>query len=183
MKNTDLVIAIDDYDVTSIMRLFNEEEGKEYLKEKGVKDEIIEKLHLLGLSSIANMLMAIKFAKYYELTEDDVVLTVFTDSMEMYNSRMVEQREEKGAYTKEDAIKDYYSSLISQKADNMIELNYLQKKRIHHLKYFTWIEQQARELDELNRQWYDDDYWTEIQSMVEPIDKLIEKFNERVKSI
>jgi cysteine synthase len=183
VKNTDLIIAIDDTDVTDIMRLFNEKEGIAYLKEKGVKDEIIEKLPLLGLSSIANMLMAIKFAKYYELTEEDVVLTVFTDSMEMYNSRIIEQREEKGAYSKEEAIKDYYTSLMGQKTDNMLELNYLQKKRIHHLKYFTWIEQQARELDELNRQWYDDDYWKEIQSMVKPIDELIEKFNDRVKSI
>jgi len=44
----------------------------------------------MGISSAANMIMAIKFAKYYELTEKDIVLTVFTDSMEMYSSRLKE---------------------------------------------------------------------------------------------
>ncbi|MHA1910625.1 MAG: pyridoxal-5-phosphate-dependent protein subunit beta, partial [Candidatus Kariarchaeaceae archaeon] len=183
VKNTDMVIAIDDTDAIRLMRLFNEPAGHEYLKEMGVPENFIDQLHLLGISSIANTLMAIKFAKYYELTEDDVIITVFTDSMEMYQSRLKEQTEQNGLYTRDNAIRDYDSCLMGQRIDNMIELDYYQRKRIHHLKYYTWIEQQERELDELNRQWYDDSYWAEIQSMVEPIDELIKKFNERVLSI
>jgi len=49
------------------------------------------------------------------------------------------------------------------------------------LKYFTWIEQQGFELDELNSQWYDyPAYWERIQKMTPKIDALIKDFNEKV---
>ena len=89
IKNTDLVVAIDDNAVVNIMRLFNEPAGQKYLAKKGVPAETIQSLNLLGFSGIANILSAIKFAKYYELGENDVVLTVLTDSMELYGSRII----------------------------------------------------------------------------------------------
>ncbi len=183
VKNTDMVIAIDDKDTQQIMRLFNEPAGHKYLRDRGVSDEIINQLHLLGISSIANMLMAIKYAKYFELTSEDVVLTVYTDSMELYQSRLVEMNEHQGTFTSDDAIRSFHSNLAGQKTDNMLELNYIQRKRIHHLKYYTWIEQQARDLDELNAQWYDPNYWKSIQDSVGPIDELIIDFNQKVEQI
>jgi hypothetical protein len=64
----------------------------------------------------------------------------------------------------------------------MLELNYHDRKRIHNLKYFTWIEQQKKDLQELNAQWYDPEYWTSIQQLTPRIDELIEKFNREVAS-
>ncbi len=183
VRNTDMVIAIDDKDTQQIMRLFNEPAGHKYLIEQGVSAEIIDQLHLLGISSIANMLMAIKYAKYFELTDKDVVITVFTDSMELYQSRLNEMNEKQGVFTNDDALRAFHSNIAGQKTDNMLELNYLQRKRIHHLKYYTWIEQQARDLDELNAQWYEPDYWKSIQNSVDPIDELIVTFNEKVEQI
>ena len=183
VKNTDLVIAVDDNDTYRLIRLFNEPEGHKYLVEMGVPEEFVGKLHLLGISSIANLIMAIKYAKYYELTEDDVVLTVFTDSMELYQSRLKELQIKEGNYTRDNAVRDYHSNLLGLKKDNLIELTYYQRKRIHNLKYFTWIEQQGREMEELDRQWYDSTYWTTIQNQIEPIDELIVKFNEKVAQI
>lgn len=181
VKNTDLVIAIDDQDCMNLVRLFNEPTGHHYLKENGVPEEIIDHLHLLGISSIANVLMAIKFAKYYELSRKDVVLTVFTDSMELYKSRLHELRGEFGDYNETDAAVDFYRSMHSIKTDSMAELRYIERKRIHHLKYFTWVEQQGKTVDELNRQWYDNEnYWNSIHKMVPQIDKLIKSFNEKV---
>ena len=125
--------------------------------------------------------MAIKFSKYYELTNKDVVLTVFTDSMDMYQSRIREYRNVQGKYTEKDAIKDYHRYLMGQKTDAMIELSHYDRKRVHHLKYFTWIEQQGFELDELNAQWYDyPEYWEHIQQMTPKIDEQIIQFNEKV---
>ena len=136
---------------------------------------------MLGISSVANLLMAIKFAKYYELTKNDVVLTVFTDSMDMYQSRLKEAQETHGKYTEKDSVKDYHGHLMGQKTDAMIELGHYDRKRVHHLKYFTWIEQQGFELDELNSQWYDyPTYWEQIQQTTPKIDELIVKFNEKV---
>jgi cysteine synthase len=180
LKNTDLVIAVDDNNTMSIIRLFNEPAGKEYLREQKVPDDIIEKLPLMGISSVANMIMAIKFAKYYELTDKDIVLTVFTDSMELYGSRLKELEEEFGPYQKINAAIDYHQNLQALTTDYMQELTYYDKKRIHNLKYFTWVEQQGKDLEELNAQWYDyENYWGGIHQQTSKIDKLIREFNQR----
>ncbi len=99
VRNTDMAIAIDDEASISLVRLFNEPAGQAYLVDQGVSPEFIEKLPLLGISCVANMLMAIKFAKFYELTGNDVVMTVATDSMEMYQSRLKELNDERGEFT------------------------------------------------------------------------------------
>jgi cysteine synthase len=180
LKNTDLVIAVDDNNTMGIIRLFNEPAGKEYLRKQKVPDHIIEKLPLMGISSVANMIMAIKFAKYYELTEKDIVLTVFTDSMELYGSRLKELEEEFGPYQKINAAIDYHQNLQALTTDYMQELTYYDKKRIHNLKYFTWVEQQGKDLEELNAQWYDyENYWGGIHKQTSKIDKLIREFNQR----
>ena len=89
VKNTDMAIAIDDEDSQRLLRLFNTPDGIKYLKEElGFCDEQIEKFQWMGISGIANVLCCIKMAKYYELTENDVVCTVLTDSASMYGSRI-----------------------------------------------------------------------------------------------
>ena len=142
---------------------------------------MVDRLDLMGISGIGNMLSAIKFAKYYELTEDDIVMTVFTDSFAMYGSRLEELTEENGQYTRENAIADY-EMMNHVGTDNLLELSYESRKRIHNLKYYTWIEQQGRELDELNAQWYDKNYWTDIYQQTPKVNQLITDFNERVQS-
>jgi cysteine synthase len=182
VKNTDFIIAIDDQDCMNLLRLFNEPAGHKYLKEQGVSEDVIGQLHLLGISSIANTLMAIKMAKYYEMTRNDLILTVFTDSaQQMYQSRLKELKAQFGEYKDRNAAIDYHRSLYGLKTDSMIELRYTEKQRIHHLKYYTWVEQQGKETEELDRQWYDyENYWGQIQEMTPKIDELIIKFNEKV---
>jgi cysteine synthase len=180
-RNTDMVTGIDDEDCMSLIRLFNDPAGQAFLRSQGVSDALIEQLPLLGISSVANMLSAMKFAKYYELTEKDVVLTVFTDSMELYQTRLVELEEERGAYNEMQAAIDYNRYLMGIKTDHTLELRYQDRKRIHNLKYYTWIEQMGKSVDELDAQWYDyPDYWDRIHRLVEPIDELIEAFNDKV---
>lgn len=179
-KNTDFVVAIDDNAVVNLSRLFNETEGKRYLAKKGVPEEIISKLDLLGFSSISNVLTAIKFAKYQELTENDVVLTVLTDSMELYTSRLKEMHEEFGEYTASDAAADFSRYLIGQSVDNLVELTYTDRRRVHNLKYFTWVEQQGKTYEEILDMWYNRHYFNEIQGQVEEIDNLIDEFNHKV---
>ena len=140
----------------------------------------MQKLDLIGISGIGNLLGAIKFAKYYELQMDDVVITILTDSMELYGSRKREMRSEYGEFTREDAAGVFVNSFRNQRIDNMLELSYYEKLRIHNLKYFTWIEQQGRMLEELNDQWYDRNYWRNIQNSTQAIDAAIESFNGEV---
>ena len=180
VKNTDMIMALDDEVIVHLSRLFNEPAGQAYLVEQGVPDTLVENLNLLGFSSIANLSMAVKFAKYYELGESDVVLTLFTDSMELYQSRLAEMHTEIGAYTSTDAAVDFNRYLLGLSTDNVLELRYPDRRRVHNLKYFTWVEQQGRTHDEIVSQWYDRDYWTSTQGQVDEIDELIEAFNAKV---
>ena len=181
VRNTDMVMAIDDNDSLGLFRLFNEQAGQEYLREQGVSEDIIEKLDWIGISGAANIITCIKFAKYYELGENDIIMTVLTDSKEMYNSRLEEMKEERGReYQKIDAAVDYSKNAMGIRIDNIEELTYQSKKRIHNLKYYTWIEQQMYDVKELNEQWYDyDNYWGRLHKMGPEFDRMIEQFNER----
>ncbi len=178
VKNTDLVIDLDDEATMHLIRLFNEPVGREYLVKQGVPEDFVNKLDLLGISGVANLLMTIKMAKWYELGDQDVLITVATDSMELYGSRIKEMREQYGEYTEQDAASDYHQYLLGQTTDHMQELTYWDRKRIHNLKYYTWVEQQGKTYEEIQAQWYDRDYWTSMQKQLPEINRLIEQFNE-----
>ena len=94
-------------------------------------------------------------AKYYELTENDVVATVLTDSAVMYGSRIEELNEQHGAYNVHEAALDHAVHMLGLKTDSMLELTYTERKRVHNLKYYTWVEQQGMDVEELNALWYD----------------------------
>lgn len=187
VRNTDLVVAIDDEGPIHLMRLFNEPAGREYLLARGLSEgatgglaeQLVDTLPILGISGISNMLACIKLAKYFELTESDVLLTVATDSMEMYGSRVVEYRNVEGPYDATDAAGAFHRHLLGAATDHVLELTYLERKRIHNLKYFTWVEQQGKTVEELDAQWYEPDYWTRISGQIDPLDRLIEAFNAR----
>jgi len=179
VKNTDMVVAIDDEATVSLIRLFNEPAGRAYLAAQGVPEALIGQLDLLGISGVANLLSAIKFSKWYELGEHDVVLTVLTDSMELYGSRLGELDEERGPYTDLNAAADYSRYLMGCTTDHVAELDYRERKRVHNLKYYTWVEQQGKTYQEIQDQWYDEDYWTGIHAQVKEIDERIREFNAR----
>jgi cysteine synthase len=180
VKNTDMIVAIDDNAVVNIMRLFNEPAGQAYLASKGVSQAMLSQLNLLGFSGIANVLSAIKFAKYYELGKNDVVLCVLTDSMELYGSRIQEYRKESGEFDAAKAAETYAHWLQGVSNDNLLELSYQDRKRVHNLKYYTWVEQQGKTYKEIQEQWYEPDYWTDVQEQTPVIDELITEFNDKV---
>ncbi len=179
VKNLDMVVDIDDEFTMHILRLFNESKGREFLK-RFVDEEIVDKLDLFGISSIANIVGAIKMAKYYEMTEHDVIFTVATDSMELYQSRIQELREQYGDYSEVNAAVDFERYLMATSTDWMIEMTYYDKKRMHNLKYFTWVEQQGKTVEELNEQWYNENYFIEKFESYKKWDEYIREFNEKV---
>jgi hypothetical protein len=46
-------------------------------------------------------------------------------------------------------------------------------------KYYTWVEQQGKTYEEIQKQWDDDQYWESIPTCVDQIDALIEEFNAK----
>lgn len=180
IKNTDLLVAIDDNAVVNVLRLFNEPAGKRYLAHKGVSEDVISQLDLFGFSGVANMLSAVKFAKYYELGPNDVILTVLTDSMQLYGTRIEEYRQQYGEFDDYAAAEAFAGDLHGVTTDHLEELTYQSRKRVHNLKYYTWVEQQGKSYQEIQDQWYDPSYWTGVQKQADEIDALITEFNERV---
>jgi cysteine synthase A len=180
VRNTDMIMAIDDNAVVNLARLFNEEAGRKYLLQRGVPKGVVENLDLLGFSSIGNLLSAIKYAKYYELNGNEVVLTVFTDSMELYGSRLKEMHASVGSYQEVNAAADFARYLAGASVDNLQELAYRDRRRVHNLKYFTWVEQQGKTYQQIMDQWYEPEYWQRIQRQIDPIDALIREFNDKV---
>jgi cysteine synthase len=179
VRNTDMVLAIDDQQTIDLMRLFNEPEGRSLLARAGVPDDLLEKLDLLGISGLCNLSAGIKMAKYYEMGPRDVIFTPLTDSMEMYGSRLAEETELRGAYTERDAITHKSRWLDGIVTDNLRELTFRDRKALHNFKYFTWVEQQQRGVEELRELW-DPDFWEETWRQVHHWDELIEAFNARV---
>src|SRR5512143_235407 len=180
VKNTDVVVAIDDNAVVNLARLFNEENGRACLVANGVPEAVVSQLDLLGFSGISNVLSAIKAAKYYEMDENDIVLTILTDSMELYRSRLHEMHMEFGEYSPVNAAADFARYLRGQSTDNMLELRYTDRRRVHNLKYYTWVEQQGKTYDEILSMWTDTAYWTGVRKQADQIDELIVEFNNEV---
>jgi hypothetical protein len=108
------------------------------------------------------------------------MLTVLTDSMELYRSRLHEMHQEFGPYSERDAAADFAHYLHGQSTDNMLELRYTDRRRVHNLKYYTWVEQQGRTYQEIQDQWFDPNYWTDVQKQVDAIDELITEFNSEI---
>jgi hypothetical protein len=179
VRNTDLVCAVDDNQCLDLLRLFNEDTGRDFLKGSGVPAGLADELHLLGISSICNLVAAIQTARYYDMDGRDVIFMPLTDSSAMYSSRLAEMTAERGAYDRDRAIADQARWLDGITPDYVRELSYLDRRTLHNFKYFTWVEQQGRSVDELRRLW-DRDFWTETFAAADSWDQRIREFNDRV---
>ena len=179
VRGTDLVCAIDDQACLSLMRLFNEDAGRAVLQEAGVSAPDVAALGQVGISGIANLLGAIRTAKWYDLGPDDVVVTVLTDAMDLYGSRLDEARAEHGAYETAQAWRHFGRYLEGATTDHMRELTHADRRALHNLKYFTWVEQQQRSVEDLDALW-SPSFWTDTWAQVDQWDQQIDAFNARV---
>ncbi len=177
VRNTDNVIAVDDEDTIAGIRLFNEPAGQKVLKDEGVSSKVLEHLPLLGISGICNLLASIKMARWYELSEKDVVFTIFTDSISLYGSRLKELTSERGKYSEKEAFRDLEKVFRGANTAWMQELGYWDRKRIHNLKYYTWVEQQGKDSKDLNALW-EPQTWNEIHALLPDWEKAIDDFNK-----
>jgi cysteine synthase len=179
IRNTDMVAAVDDEQALQMMRLFNEDEGHACLLREGVDEGTVNALDQLGISGLCNLVASIKTARYYDMDSRDVIFTPLTDAMELYSSRLREMEARHGPYTQHLADQHFARYLQGATTDHVRELNYADRKALHNLKYFTWVEQQGRSTDELRQLW-DQDFWRHVFSheVVDEWDRLIEEFNQ-----
>ena len=181
VMNTDVAVAISDAATDSLGVLFNHPEGRRYLIERrGVPVETVNDLGHLGISSICNLLAAIKLARLRNLGPDDVILTVATDAWSMYSSE-----EEKalttrfsGQFDEVNAAETYGQFLLGQGIDHVRELTQEERTRIFNLGYFTWVEQQGISIEAfVSRR--KQQFWHGLHELLPIWDGLIEEVNQR----
>ncbi|MBT1248732.1 MULTISPECIES: pyridoxal-phosphate dependent enzyme [unclassified Thermosipho (in: thermotogales)] len=179
--NNDAVVLVDDIDSKKMLHVFSDPVGKEFLKSFVNKDLIEFISDKFGISGVANLIGAIKVAKHYKFGADDNIFIVATDSIERYRSVMNDLEEKFGKLTLNEA-KNRYERIISYQEPSWIfEGTMYNKERWHNLKYYTWVEQQGKTVEELNAQ-RDYNYWKKEQEKVEEIDELIVEYREKHKN-
>ncbi len=179
VMNTDFVIGVSDRASDALNLVFNTTAGRRYLAEhKGIDQQTLAGLDSLGLSSIANVVAAIKYARYMALGAEDVVLTVATDGAAMYRSELesAETAYADGRFTEVDAAEAFGRHMLGAAIDHVSELGRFDRERIFNLGYYTWVEQQGTPLAEFDRR-RDQVYWDGLMDLVPVWDDMIDRFN------
>jgi cysteine synthase len=181
LMNTDVVAGVSDRDTDTLLVLFNTDVGRKYLIERrGLDAGFVARLANLGLSSLCNMLAAIKVARHLDLDADDVILTTATDGAAMYGSEIakVQARDFASRFDAVSAGETWGQVLASAKTDEIRELTHVERKRIFNLGYFTWVEQQGVPIEEFTAR-AKQSYWDGLLDLVPAWDALIDDVNAR----
>ncbi len=169
--NMDAIMCIDDLACKKGLQLLVEEPGWKILIERyGVPEGKVRKLsQIFGISGICNVLGAIKTARFYGFGHDDVVVTVCTDAIDRYHSVMAQMTQTHGRMDEAEAAARLASIFHGQKLDWIKEGTRDTRQQWHNLKYYTWVEQQGKTVEELDAQ-RDPSWWNGHQDMVAGLD-------------
>ena len=180
VMNTDLVAGISDRATDQLSVLFADREGVEYLRERRVPENVLGSLSAFGLSSICNILAAVKVAKYLRLGPDDVVITVATDGADMYPSERerITARDFPNGFGTADAAGVFGRWMLGAGTDDLLETTLADRDRIFNLGYYTWVEQQGVSLADFEAR-RDQRFWVGLRDLLPAWDAMITEFNER----
>ncbi len=181
VMNTDVVVAISDRSTDALGMMFSSEAGRDHLqRERGVPREQIEGLRSLGLSSICNVLGAVKVAKALRLGPEQAVITVATDGAEMYASERerVIARDHPNGYDRAAAVAAFERHLLGADTRHLLPLTESDRRRIFNLGYFTWVEQRGVPFEAFVVR-RTQEFWRGLRPAVPAWDAMIHAFNRR----
>jgi cysteine synthase len=179
VTNTDVIVAVSDRGGDTLNLLFQTEEGRKHLaEERGIAPELIKALENFGLSSIANVLSAIKTAKKLKLGANEAVMTVATDGAALYTTELDKAKDKyfEGKFDASTAAQVFEDELVNIDDDHVLEMSERDKNRVFNLGYFTWVEQQGVSLENFEAR-RSQDYWVGLRKLIPVWDKMIEEFN------
>jgi cysteine synthase A len=183
VMNTDVVTAISDRATDHLALVFGTTEGLEYLRRRRrVPESALSALSSLGLSSICNVLAAVKTAKYLRLGADDVVITVATDGAQMYRSEVerITARDYVDGFDEVSAGEAFGRWMLGAGTDDLLETTLRDRERIFNLGYFTWVEQQGVSIEDFVAR-REQSFWRDMRSVLPEWDEMIREFNARTK--
>lgn len=171
VNNMDAMMCIDDQDCKKGLQVLTEERSRRVLVERyGADPQVVEAMaDLFGISGICNILGAIKTAKYYHFGKDDLIVTVATDALDRYYSVMANMAERYGTLDEAGAVGRIEGIFHAVKTDWIMPGTPDARARWHNLKYYTWVEQQGKTVEELDAQ-RDPAWWQGHQALVQEID-------------
>jgi cysteine synthase len=173
VMNMDAIMCLDDIECKKGLQLLVEEPGMELLTHIGVPEAKVKQLaSIFGISGVCNVLGAIKTARFYDFGPRDVIVTICTDTITRYYSVMDEMTATYGRMDTLAAGARLESIFYGAKTDWIHEGTTDMRKQWHNLKYYTWVEQQGKSVEELNAQ-KSQEWWIRHQEMVPELDKRI----------
>ncbi len=171
VTNLDAMMCIDDEECLLGLQLVSEPAGRDFLAAGGGLGETAHRLStLLGISGVCNILGAIKTARWLRLGKNDAIVTVATDSLDRYPSVLKRLAARTGPLTLERAEARLASVFRGQKLDWISEGTRESRERWHNLKYFTWVEQQGKTIEELDAQ-RSESWWSEQAALAGDVDR------------
>ena len=181
VMNTDFVVGVSDYDSDGINALFNTPAGRNFLHQrKGISVKILDALTSMGFSGIANVLAAIKLAKYLSLGPEDVLITIATDGSALYETELQKWLSLEAPDDVDEVLSAelYGTHLKNVRVDHLLELSEIDRNRIFNLVYYTWVEQQGINIEDFERR-RDQKFWNQLESLIATWDTMIEAFNQQ----
>ena len=182
VMNTDIVVDVSDRATDQLGVVFNTREGREYLaSERRIDERLLHQLSSFGLSSICNVVAAIKIAKRLDLGPNDAIVTVATDGAEMYATERQKaiRRYFGGHFDRTKAVEAFAEHALGAADDHLLELTDQDRRRIFNLGYFTWVEQQGITFEEFTAR-RDQGFWRDLRSRLPLWDEMIGEFNREV---
>ena len=182
VMNTDLVVGVSDLASDSLNLLFGGNVGRDYLAgRRKIDQRVIGAFDDIGISGLANVVAAVKVAKHLDLGAEDVIMTVATDSAEMYGSeqRSFLRRRYPDGFDEVNAGEIFSRHLEGIVDDHVLELTHVDRKRVFNLGYYTWVEQHGTSIDDFDRR-RDQRFWRGLVDSIPAWDKLIREFNMEV---
>jgi len=172
--NMDAIMCLDDIECKKGLQVLTDEAGQATLTQRyGLPAEKVRQLAtIFGISGVCNVLGAIKTAKHYRFGKNDVIVTICTDAIDRYHSVMAEMAQRYGAIDEVRAAVYVEGIFHGQKTDWIKDGTPDLRQQWHNLKYFTWVEQQGKTVEELDAQ-RDPEWWLRHQQLVPEIDQRI----------
>jgi cysteine synthase len=172
--NLDAIMCVDDIACKKGLQLLTDEGGLRVLTDRyGIAAATARQLStIFGISGVCNVLGAIKTAKHYQFGTGDVIVTICTDAIDRYRSVMADMERSHGRIDEARATAYLEGIFHGATTDWIKDGTPDQRRQWQNLKYYTWVEQQGKTVEELDAQ-RDPEWWLRHQTLVTEMDERI----------